>query len=208
MKKTLSVVLALAMVLVMSLSAFAAEKPADVADVAAWADYYAEVLADVANDPIDVAADIVADINAGVVDQVVAIDALETAILTSGASDAALRAVEDFLGLEDADALPEILPEDAPLGGIAATIEAILDSLFGFIGDLAAMLFGEDSELFCFVKPTTTEPTTEEILFPEDTTVPEEVPELGDNSILAVGAVALVAGAALVLTRKKDKDAE
>lgn len=208
MKKTLSVVLALAMVLVMSLSAFAAEKPADVADVAAWADYYAEVLADAANDPIDVAADIVADINAGVVDQDVAIDALETAILTSGADDAALRAVEDFLGLEDADALPEILPEDAPLGGIAATIESILDSLFGVIGDLAAMLFGEDSELFCFVKPTTTEPTTEEILFPEDTTVPEEVPELGDNSILAVGAVALVAGAALVLTRKKDKDAE
>ena len=39
MKKTLAIVLALAMVLVMSVSVFAAEKPADATDTDAWTAY-------------------------------------------------------------------------------------------------------------------------------------------------------------------------
>lgn len=203
MKKTLSVVIALAMVLVMTVSAFAAEKPADANDAAAWTAYYTELLTDTDKDPIDLAGEIVADISTGAVDQNVAVNALESVALTMG-SDVAketLNVVFDFLGISGETVLPDVLPEDDEVSCIEAGIEGILDSIFGVIGDIAAMLFGEETSDYCFRTTTTTTTTT--------TTEPvEDVPELGDNSLIALGAVALVAGAALVLTRKKDKDAE
>lgn len=195
MKKTLAVVLALAMVLVMSISVFAAEKPADAADTAAWTAYYTEVIADVDADPIDLAATIIADVRNGEVEQEVAISALEAAVMAAGTDKAAatFKAVKDFLGISDAPVLPDILPEDEEAGCLA-NFDGIIDSIFGAIGDFVGTLFtgGETSD-YCF---KTTEPTT------------EKGPDMGDNSLLAIGAVALVAGAALVLTRKKDKDAE
>lgn len=204
MKKTLSVVLALVMVLVMSLSAFAAEKPADSADVAAWTDYYKEVLADTESDPIDLAAAVVADVREGVVSQEVAFDALESAALALGtdAAEAVLLAVADFLGFTDAPVLPDVLPEDEATGCFAK-VEGIFDVILGAIGDFAGSLFADPTSDYC-LWPDCEEETTEAPL-PEPE---EEVPPLGDNSLFAIGTVALVAGAALVLTRKKDKDAE
>ena len=198
MKKTLAVVLALAMVLVMSVSVFAAEKPADAADTAAWTAYYTEVLADTEVDPIDLAAEVVADVRNGVVDQVVALNALEAASFTVG-SQAVFNAVKDFLGFTDAPVLPDVLPEDE-VSCVESTLSSVFDSIFGVIGDLVASLFGNDVSDYCFKTTTTTTTTTTEPF--------EDSPEMGDNSLIAVGAVALVAGAALVLTRKKDKDAE
>lgn len=197
MKKTLAVVLALAMVLVMSVSVFAAEKPADAADAAAWTAYYTELLTDSEADPIDVAAGILADVRNGVVEQEVALEALEAAAIAVGseAATATVNAVKDFLGISDAPVLPDVLPEDDAYTGCLASLDSILDSIFNVIGDLAGMLFGgSESSDYCF--KTTEPPTT------------EENPPLGDNSLIAISAVALVAGAALVLTRKKDKDAE
>lgn len=201
MKKTLAVVLALAMVLVMSVSVFAAEKPADAADAAAWTAYYTELLAETEADPVDVAAEVVADVRNGVVDQVVALNALEVASFAVD-SDAVFAVVKDFLGYTEAPALPELLPEDE-VSSVETTFGSIFDSIFSVIGDLVGSLFGDDTSDYCFktTTTTTTEPETE----PE---IVEDVPPLGDNSLIAVGAVALVAGAALVLTRKKDKDAE
>ena len=196
MKKTLAVVLALAMVLVMSISVFAAEKPADAADTAAWTAYYTEVLADVDADPIDLAATIVADVRNGAVEQEVAIGALEAAVVSVGSDKAAaaFKAVKDFLGISDAPVLPEVLPEDEDTSCLAG-FDSVIDSIFNAIGDFVGTLFvGSESSDYCF--KTTEPPTT------------EKGPPMGDNSLLAIGAVALVAGAALVLTRKKDKDAE
>ncbi len=207
MKKTLSVVLALAMVLVMCIPAFAAEKPADPADEAAWTAYYTEVLADEEADSIDLAGIVVKDVLSGAVDANVAVNAVESAALAIG-TDAAMDAVEavmDILGVDFAPELPDVLPEDEEKNPTLATIEEILDAIFGFISEIAGSLFkGNGADDYCLFP---TEPETTEPPMPEEPVI-DEVPPLGDNSIIAVGAVALVAGAALVLTRKKDKDAE
>ena len=144
MKKTLAVVLALAMVLVMSVSVFAAEKPADAADTAAWTAYYTELLTDSEADPIDVAAGILADVRNGAVEQEVALEALEAAAIAVGseAATATVNAVKDFLGISDAPVLPDVLPEDDAYTGCLASLDSILDSIFNVIGDLAGMLFG------------------------------------------------------------------
>ncbi len=205
MKKTLSVVLAIVMVLVMSLSVFAAEKPADSADVAAWTEYYTEVLANEETDPIDVAAAIFADVTAGDVDVNVALDAVEAASLALGTdyAESVLNAVFDFAGITEAPELPDFLPVDDSIANspIFATIADILDTIFGAISNIAGSFFKDNNaDDYCLFP---TEPPV-----PEDTTIEEIAPPLGDNSLIAIGAVALVAGAALVLTRKKDKDAE
>ena len=193
MKKTLAVVLALAMVFVMSVSVFAASKPADAADKDAWTAYYVELMSDVEADPIDLAATIIADVQNGEVDKDVAIAALEAALVVAGteSATATVKAVKDFLGISDAPMLPEILPEDEEVGFLAG-FDSILAAIFNAIGEFVGMLFGTNETAdYCF-KTTTT----------------EQGPPMGDNSLVAIGAVALVAGAALVLTRKKDKDAE
>ncbi len=192
MKKTLAVVLALAMVLVMSVSVFAAEKPADAADTAAWTAYYTEVLADAETDPVAFATEVVADVTAGVVTVDVAVKALEEASIAVG-TDAVYNAVLGMLP----PSLPDILPEDETTGALG-WLESIFDSIFNMIGDIVASLFGNDTADYCFKTTTTTTTTTTELV--------EDVPEMGDNSLIAVGAVALVAGAALVLTRKRDAE--
>ena len=197
MKKTLAVVLALAMVLVMSVSVFAAEKPADATDTAAWTEYYTELLSDTEADPIDLALSVVADVKNGVVDETVALNALETASYAVG-SKAVFEDVQEFLGVENVPALPDFLPEDE-VTSFQATLQSIFDSIFSMIGDFVGNLFGKETSDYCFKTTTTTTTTT-------TTELVEDVPEMGDNSLIAVGAVALVAGAALVLTRKRDAE--
>ena len=197
MKKTLAIVLALAMVLVMSVSVFAAEKPADATDTDAWTAYYTELLSAEDVYPVDIATSLVADVEAGVVEMDVALNALETASFAVGSSEA-FEAAKDLLDIEAGSVLPDFLPED-PVSALEATLANILDSIFGMIGDIVASLFGNDTSDYCFKTTTTTTTTT-------TTELVEDVPEMGDNSLIAVGAVALVAGAALVLTRKRDAE--
>lgn len=197
MKKTLAIVLALAMVLVMSVSVFAAEKPADATDTDAWTAYYTELLSAEDVNPVDIATSLVADVEAGVVEMDVALNALETASFAVGSSEA-FEAAKDLLDIEAGSVLPDFLPED-PVSALEATLANILDSIFGMIGDIVASLFGNDTSDYCFKTTTTTTTTT-------TTELVEDVPEMGDNSLIAVGAVALVAGAALVLTRKRDAE--
>lgn len=197
MKKTLAIVLALAMVLVMSVSVFAAEKPADAADTDAWTAYYTELLSAEDADPAAIAEELVADVEAGVVEMDVALNALETAAFAVG-SEEAFEVAKDLLGIEAGSVLPDFLPED-PVSALEATLANIFDSIFGMIGDIVASLFGNDTSDYCFKTTTTTTTTT-------TTELVEDVPEMGDNSLIAVGAVALVAGAALVLTRKRDAE--
>ncbi len=197
MKKTLAIVLALAMVLVMSVSVFAAEKPADAADTDAWTAYYTELLSAEDADPVAIAEELVADVEAGVVEMNVALNALETAAFAVGSSEV-FEVAKDLLGIEAGSVLPDFLPED-PVSALEATLANIFDSIFGMIGDIVASLFGNDTSDYCFKTTTTTTTTT-------TTELVEDVPEMGDNSLIAVGAVALVAGAALVLTRKRDAE--
>lgn len=196
MKKTLAIVLALAMVLVMSVSVFAAEKPADAADTEAWTAYYTELLSAEDANPVAIAEELVADVEAGVVEMNVALNALETAAFAVGSGEA-FEAAKNLLGITAGSVLPDFLPED-PVSALEATLAKILDSIFGMIGDIVASLFGNDTSDYCFKTTTTTTTTTTELV--------EDVPEMGDNSLIAVGAVALVAGAALVLTRKRDAE--
>jgi LPXTG-motif cell wall-anchored protein len=68
------------------------------------------------------------------------------------------------------------------------------------------MIFGGGDE-------TPSEPSDGDEAFPDDEANPDDdsddlISDTGDTTVLSVAAVALVAGAALVLTRKKSEDAE
>ncbi|MBO5021568.1 MAG: hypothetical protein J6D52_12965, partial [Clostridia bacterium] len=154
MKKTLAVVLALAMVLVMSVSVFAAAKPADATDTAAWTEYYTELLSSTEADPVDLAAEIVADVRNGVVDQTVALNALEAASIAVG-TNSVFDVVMDFLGFTSFPELPTFLPEDE-VSCVETTLSSIFDSIFGVIGDIVASLFGGTTSDYCFKTTTTT----------------------------------------------------
>lgn len=141
MKKTFSVLLALVMVLGMTFSVLAVEKPTDPTDTAAWTAYYTELLDDEESDPLDIAAAIVADVNSGAVDKTVAVEAVENAALELGTdtADAVVVAVMDFLGLTEGPSLPDNLPDDDYLPSF---LDRILEAILDFIGMLASILFG------------------------------------------------------------------
>ena len=236
MKKTISIVVALAMVFVMSFSAFATEgedlgavKPTDPTELGM---YYAELLNAEDSDPMAVAAEIVADFQAGLI----TIDNL-SAVITAFAGNVVdetklLAALEQVAtGLEGLgvtlpnfdDILPpageeggegnegeeggegELLPDDNTSGGVGDFLNTIL----GILGSIGDMIFGGGSDT-----PSTDDPAgdngddawgDEGVEGGDDDDL---VPDTGDTTVLSVAAVALVAGAALVLTRKKSEDAE
>ncbi len=141
MKKTFSVLLALMMVFVMCIPAFAAEKPVDPTDEAAWTAYYTELLSDEETALADIAATIVADVTSGAVDKTTALIAVEDAALAVGTDRAyeVAGAVFELLGVTDTPGIPDILPDDNYLPSF---FEKIIDAILGFIGWLAGMLFG------------------------------------------------------------------
>lgn len=227
MKKAISIVVALAMVFVMCIPAFAEGedltpvKPTDPTELGV---YYAELLNAEGSDPAAVAAEIVADFQAGLI-TVETLPTVITAFADNVVDEAKLVAALEQVatGLESLGVtLPTLptppgegdegnegeegddetlLPDDDTTDGSGDLINTIL----GILGSIGDMIFGSgDGE-------TPDAPEADDEVFPDDEETPDDdglVPDTGDTTVLSVAAVALVAGVALVLTRKKSEDAE
>ena len=81
-----------------------------------------------------------------------------------------------------------------------------LDTILGVLGGLGDILFGGGGD-------TSEDPTddNDDVWGDEESTTnsgDSQVPNQGDTAVISVATIALVAGAALVLTRKKSEDAE
>lgn len=282
MKKVISILIAVALVLSMSVCAFAADKPTDPNDVDAWTAYYTEVLQDA--DPTAIAgivSDIRADIDTGVVTQETVTAALPAAAQAVGGETAqvVVDGILDLLGIETTtgDIGDITLPSD---GGSESG--GFIDSILGILGSIGDIIFGGGDEpadpeettepeddwgdgsveefaqklaekfnsgeldadgvkaeiLDAYANGTITDDNyadfvaafkaaltdsaeaeniinaaTEELKnnganIGDPDNGADNVPNSGDRSIIAVATVALIAGAALVLTRKKSDDAE
>lgn len=224
MKKTISIVVALAMVFVMSFSAFAAEKPTDVpADATELGTYYAELLNEEDADTVAVAQEIIADYEAGLYTIETLPDVIGALMENSNDADAAVAVVEQVLaGLEEMGAIVPEEDDETTTGGEDETLpddedegdgSSFLNTILGILGTIGDMIFGSDDS-------TGGDGTTgddgdeDEDLWGEDgddsfdNESDDLVSNTGDTTVISVAAVALVAGAALVLTRKKSEDAE
>ena len=220
MKKVISFVVAIALVLSMSVCAFAAEKPTgtDVTPESIGA-YYVELLNDPNADIPAIAAELVDDL--GLFSDPA--DAVELVIILNQGVDPEvmnqfMEEVEKIAGVE----LPDIpsgnpdeeessteesttLEEDTSDTGSTGGMGSFLDTILGVLGGLGDILFGGGGE----TPETTTQPDTTWPSEPSSTeNGPSQTPNTGDTSVVAVATIALVAGAALVLTRKKSDDAE
>lgn len=230
MKKTLSIVLALAMVFVMGFSVFAEGedlapvKPTDPAELGV---YYAELLNAEDSDPVAVAQMILDDLIIAEGDEgVYTVEDLPTvlAAFAENSTDveklaAAAEQIEAGLAdmgivLPEMPELPELpggegdgeggelVPDEEPTDGTG-----FLNTILGILGSIGDMIFGSGDD-----EPTGGNDDDDEPWGPEGgNTDPDDenlAPNTGDTTVISVAAVALVAGAALVLTRKKSKDAE
>ena len=242
MKKVISFVVAMALVLSMSVCAFAAVAPAADADYDAWVSYYKEVLADTAladDAKIDT---IVANMPASKALFYATLDAAVADVITDTvAAEEVLNAVNDDLvaaygwGLDEAEweyeveenldinidgfignpadgnVAPNVPSEEPDLEedtGDDDNSGSFLDTILGVLGGLGDILFGSGGE------ETPEEPSDDnDDLWGDDQPADDnnndsQVSDTGDTSVVAVATVALVAGAALVLTRKKSEDVE
>lgn len=89
--------------------------------------------------------------------------------------------------------------ENSSLGGF-------LDTILGILGTIGDLLFGGNGD-----DPGSdpwTDPWNDPWEEPDEPSDSPVIPDTGDVSFIAVAAVAAVAGAALILTRKKNDDAE
>ena len=229
MKKTLSIVLALAMVFVMGFSAFAegedlTVKPTDPAELGV---YYAELLNAEDSDPAAVAQMVLDDLIIAEGDEgIYTVEdlpvVLEAFVENSNDADKLLAAVEQITaGLESMGiVLPEIddvlpppsgedeestLPEDEE----PTDDTGFLNTILGILGSIGDMIFGGGDDT------PTDDPAGDngDDTWGDgdaDTNGDDDdlVSDTGDTTVISVAAVALVAGAALVLTRKKSEDAE
>lgn len=223
MKKTISIVVALAMVFVMSFSAFAAEKPTDVpADATELGTYYAELLNAEDADTVAVAQEIIADYEAGLYTIETLPDVLGALMENSNDADAAVAVVEQVLvGLEEMGAIVPEEDDETTTGGEDETLaddedegddSSFLNTILGILGTIGDMIFGSDDSTGG--DDTTGDDGDDEDLWGDDgddsfdNESDDLVSNTGDTTVISVAAVALVAGAALVLTRKKSEDAE
>ncbi len=234
MKKTISIVVALAMVFVMSFSAFATGEGEDLApvkptDPTELGVYYAELLNAEDSDPAVVAQMILDDLIVGEGDEgVYTVEDLPTVLAAFAENstdvDKLVAAAEQITaGLESMgvvlpdldDILPpsgegdegneggeDLLPDDNEEPG---STDDFLNTILGILGSIGDMIFGGGEE-------TPNEPSDGDDAFPDDNANPDDgddlISDTGDTTVLSVAAVALVAGAALALTRKKSEDAE
>ena len=228
MKKTLSIVLALAMVFVMSFAVFAEGeeviKPTDPAELGV---YYAELLNAEDSDPAAVAQMILDDLIITEGDEgVYTVEDLPVvlAAFAENSTDVeklAAAAAQIEAGLADMgivlpefdDVLPppsgedeeSTLPEDEE----PTDDTGFLNTILGILGSIGDMIFGGGSD-----NPSDT-PSGDngdnawgDGDADADGDDDDLVSDTGDTTVISVAAVALVAGAALVLTRKKSEDAE
>ena len=225
MKKAISLIVALAMVFVMCIPAFAegeeVVKPTDPTELGV---YYAELLNAEDSDPAAVAQMMLDDLITGEGDEgVYTITDLPTvlAAFAENVEDieklaAAVEQIEAGLAnmgvvLPDlGDVLPpsgegdegEELPDDETAGGA----EDLLNTILGILGSIGDMIFGGGDSGDAGDEGTTDDAWGDDTT--EDGDSDDLISDTGDTTVLSVAAVALVAGAALVLTRKKSEDAE
>lgn len=247
MKKTISIVLALAMVFVMSFSVFAADvkaaKPSDRNDAEGWTAYYVELLTAEDANTQEIINSIFADYQNGHISadtlRKVLPEAARAAVGDNAAANTILDVVLALVEFVETGKLPEgvTFPEDITLpGGITlpdVTLPSdftpsftlpdfgsiggldFINTILGALGGLADLIFGKQPDN----DPTEEEDPTEPDDNPwgdedgiEDNEGEEgndyESPDLGDMSFVAVSAVAVAAGAVLLLTRKKSKDSD
>lgn len=234
MKKTLAIVLALAMVFVMGFSAFAEGedlapvKPTDPTELGV---YYAELLNAEDSDPAVVAQMILDDLIVGEGDEgIYTVDDLPT-VLTAFAENStdveklAAAAEQITAGLESMGiVLPEIpeLPElpggegnegdgNLPEDEEATDDTDFLNTILGILGSIGDMIFGSGDD--STGGDDTTGDDGDDTWGDGDADADagdgdDLISDTGDTTVISVAAVALVAGAALVLTRKKSEDAE
>lgn len=202
------------------------KKPVDPTDVEGWTAYYALLLGDAATDPssmTDVVAEIAGDITSGAIDMDTFTSVLPEAanIVGSDLVDQMIWGVESLLNMDlnsdgytgkpdgsiDDGQLPE---EDESEGGSGGFLSGLLDTVLGILGTIGDLLFGGSSS----GGSTSTEPSDDDNLWGDDSgdmwgdDSSSTIPDTGDTTVFAVAAVALAAGAALVMTRKKSEDAE
>lgn len=233
MKKTISIVVALAMVFVMSFSAFATGeetttvKPTEPAELGA---YYAELLNAEDSDPVAVATEMLGDLivtegDEGLytVEDLPAVLAAFEANSTDAAKLAA-AATQIATGLESLgivipdestteeesseDASEDESLEDDTTGDGGDT--DFLNTILGILGSIGDMIFGggDDSGSGSGSGDGSGDDAWGDDSSAGGSDSDDLVADTGDTTVLSVAAVALVAGAALVLTRKKSDDAE
>lgn len=228
MKKTLSIVLALAMVFVMSFAVFAEGeeviKPTDPTELGV---YYAELLNAEDSDPAVVAQMILDDLIIAEGDEgVYTVEDLPVvlAAFAENSTDVeklAAAATQIEAGLADMgivlpefdDVLPppsgedeeSTLPEDEE----PTDDTGFLNTILGILGSIGDMIFGGGSDT---PSDTPSGDNGDDAWGDGDADADADdddlVSDTGDTTVISVAAVALVAGAALVLTRKKSEDAE
>lgn len=199
------------------------KKPTDPTDVEGWTAYYALLLGEAATDPlamVDVVAEIAGDITSGAIDMDTFTSVLPEAakIVGSDLVDQMVWGVESLLNMDlnsdgyigkpDGSLDDAPLPEDPEDGG-DSILSGLLDTILGILGSIGDLLFGGSSG----GDEPTTDPSDDNLWGDDgdmwgDDGSSSTIPDTGDTTVFAVAAVALAAGAALVLTRKKSEDAE
>ena len=159
MKKAISIVLALAMVFVMSLSVFAMDRPTDSTDAEAWTEYYTWVIEN-SEDPTQIVTEILNDISEGALDPMTALSIIgtlaEQGLVENETVQEIITGIQDFLaGLGgegdegNGDDIGSLLPDFGDLelpefdfSGISDSFSTIFDTVFGALGGIIDMIFG------------------------------------------------------------------
>ena len=193
-------------------------------DVEGWTEYYAVLLGKATSDPAAMG-EVVAEIADTVINNDVDMETFKIAfpeaakIVGGDLVNQVVWGVETHLSMdlnsdnyigkpdgglgEDGE-----LPEDGTDGGLLGgfDINDLLNTVLGFLGSIGDLLFGGDSGSDTPADdPSTDDPWGDDNNFGDDGST---IPDTGDTTVFAVAAVALAAGAALVMTRKKSEDAE
>lgn len=199
--------------------------PTDSTDVEAWTTYYVIILGEAVTNPAAVATvvpEIAGNVISGDIDMDTFTSAFPEAAKTVGGDvvNQIVWGVEELLStdlnsdgyigkpdgsLDDAE-LPE---DDTDSSGSGSFLSGLLDTVLGILGSIGDLLFGGSGS----DTPTTT-PSDDDLwgdggddAWGDDGDT-SAIPDTGDTTVFAVAAVALAAGAALVMTRKKSEDAE
>ncbi len=203
-------------------------KPADPTDVEGWTAYYVVLLGEATTNPtavITVVPEIAGNVTSGEIDMDTFTSAFPEAAKTVGGDvvNQIVWGVEELLssdlnsdgyvgkpdGSIDDGQLPE---EDEGNAGGGFDIGGLLDTVLGILGTIGDLLFGGSGG---GDTPPSEPGDDDEDLWGDDGDDNwgddgdgSTIPDTGDTTVFAVAAVALAAGAALVMTRKKSEDAE
>lgn len=197
--------------------------PTNPTDVEAWTLYYTIILGEASTNPaavVEVVPAIADSVINGSVDMDTFTSAFSAAASTVGGDvvNQIVWGVEELLSTDlnsdseigkpdgNIDIDDSQLPEDDGSGS-SDMLSGLLDTVLGILGSIGDLIFGGSDD------PGTTDPSDDGNLWGDDGDMwgddgSSTIPDTGDTTVFAVAAVALAAGAALVMTRKKSDDAE